>query len=320
MALPLLSGPLLAVMCLGLALLLTLLTLALIDVLKNAPVIGGWIADKAQALEQSVSHALGQAFSGIDHLIGASLHLLARYADSVWGEIKSHARLLALVASGLWLVVEAVRALRALVHHTTHANTAQGARIKRLEREYNGIEHGIKQLERELHGIDETGLERQVRTLDKEVAKIRTQTIPAIREADAEAESAISDLWTWVHKHVAIPGTDVFEGAVAVALAGLGLGGLRCPAFGRLLGKWGCGLGTLLNDLLGIAIAGLVLEGVCEFLPLIEDAFGAVAGPLVTLLNDVPLGRCETAPDSWARLRVAAGPLPPAQTLGTFGG
>lgn len=108
---------------------------------------------------------------------------------------------------------------------------------------------------------------------------------------------------------------------IGATIAGLpGIDALRCTGLGALMGKRGCGLWKLVDDLLGLAVAALALESVCEFLPFVEGAFGAVVGPMTHLLTEVPLGSCERVPDTWAMLSVATGPLPPAQKLGTLPG
>jgi hypothetical protein len=188
--------------------------------------------------------------------------------------------------------------------------------VKRLEKEYVGIEHQVKTLERELRGIDDAGVRAKLGHIEAELNTIRGKTLPGISTTADNAYADVNDLAGWLGLRFPLTNTFTFAGAVAVALGALGLGGLSCSNFKNLFSRFGCGLGTLLNDLLGIMIAGLALESVCEFLPLLEDAFGAVAGPLVNVLNDVPLGACEQVPASWAQFNVPAGPLPPAQTLG----
>lgn len=307
-----------ALVALGLAALLTLLTLALVKFLSAAPVIGGWIADKAQAAENAISNALGRAFQGIDSFIGGCIHHLARFMDRVWHTIAATPHLLLQLAETIARISGVAAAARSLAHT--------------LEREFHGIEHGVRDLRKTFHGIDRLvkRLERdltkgighdlrlELRSTEKSLARVETQVIPEIRSIANTAENDVTALRKWIADHALIAGTTALVGAVAWALSQLGLGGLRCPSFTRLLGKYGCGLGSLLDGLLGLVISALALENVCSLLPVLETAFGDVVGPIIHLLTEVPLGSCEQPPSGWARLNVAAGPLPPAQTLGTL--
>jgi len=307
--------------CLGLAAILTLLAYALfkgvIDLLNLIPKVNigtAWL----EGVKQAIWHALGVAFRGLDAALGWQIHNLARLTNWLWREFKSHALLIAAIATPLGLLLTAYHALKALVHHLTRNSTAHTKQLTRVEHRLHVLERRIEALQDQLAaGIGEDVLPR-LKALEREAHTIRTKTIPAIQAADAQAEAAISDLWAWVHANVIPIGTTTFAGAVAVALSRLGLGGLRCPGFLNLLKNRGCGLGGLLDALLGLAISALALENVCTLLPILETAFGGVVGPVTHLLTEVPLGGCEKPPKGWATLSVAVGPLPPPQTLGTF--
>jgi hypothetical protein len=306
------------ILALALAWLSLKIVQALFGPLAGIPAIGSAIVKLEKVIARSIANACGSIASGVDHVVGGSLHSIARLSDAIAGKVRQHANLLLGIASFLPPLAIAVSGIRALVRSIHTTSTHQGARIKKLEREYHGIEHQVKVLEREFKGIDETGIRSQLKALDKEIAAIETQTIPAIRSRVAADEGAFAGLESWLGIKAGV-NYKAWSIALATTLLGaLGLGGLRCSNFGRLLNKWGCGLGTLLDDLIGLALSALALEAVCEFLPLIEAAFGAIAGPMVHLLNEVPLGACEKPPPGWANLSVAAGPLPPAQTLGTL--
>jgi hypothetical protein len=304
---------------LALATLATIIVVSLFETLiraLSAVGLGGIVTDWLRSIEQALTSGLGSIERGVDAAIGHSWHAFARMADLVWRDIKE-------AAHSDWAIIES---LAHLIGRVTHLHAiAHG-----LERAWHGIEHGVNSLERWAirqehrihkiehdiaHGIGEDLLPR-TKALEREVGRIDHTLIPDLTATIKAVKGDVSALRKWITANVPLVGTSVFAGAVAIALADLGLSGLRCSNFTRLLRKFGCGLGSLLDDLLGLVVAGIALEGVCEFLPLIEAAFGAIAGPLVHVLNEVPLGACETPPKDWAHLRVAAGPLPPAQTLG----
>lgn len=264
----------------------------LISLLQAIPAIGSRLAAPFKAIESAITGACGSIEAGCDRLMGQSWHQTARLLDWTWKEIRRHAHTLAVAAPIIGTLVELYDALRANVHHVTSARSGDAARIKRLEKEYHGIEKELKKLEREFNGIDDTGIGKRLHNLDHRLDVIEGTTIPAIQAADTDAATAISNLWNWVHKNVAIPGTDVFTGAVAVALTALGLGGLRCNSLLSSLKRRGCGLWSGLEDLLGLFVDTLLLTNVCTILPFLETAVSEVADPIVVALTEVGAGLC----------------------------
>lgn len=315
---PELGGLALALFCLALALAATIIVKSLISSMGGVPLIGRVISAILSPIAHALSWAAGQLETGVDAILGATLATFAKVMEWTFDFYKAQAvallQLAHLVGSGLYNV----SGLRSIVH--------------RLEREWHGIEHGIKSLRREVHGIerDVRTLEREVghgigndvlprvRSLERKLGRVENKVIPAIQSGEAALADDISALGEYIRANFLSSATDAVTAAVAVALASLGLGGLRCNNFKGLLNKFGCGLGSILNDLIGLALSVLALESVCTFLPLLEEAFGAVVGPMVHLLNEVPLGACEKRPSGWATLNAANGPVPPPQSLGTL--
>ena len=287
-------------------------------ILSGVPWVGGKLSDAAKAMGQAITNACGHLMSGTESLVGGGLHWLARHFDTWFNQFVAHAVVIAHLAQVVGNEIYSVSGLRSLVHELTKRFHGIEAGVKSLVKEWHGIEARVKALERAIAKGIGHDLRIQVKALERDVAKIDNTVIPAIRSEVATAENNITALGEYIRSNFVSDTTDALTAAVAVGLAGLGLGGLRCSNFGRLLTKFGCGLGSLLNDLLGLAISALALEAVCDFLPLLEDAFGAIIGPMTHLLNEVPLGACEQMPESWATLNVAVGPTPPAQTLGAI--
>lgn len=288
----------------------------LIAVAGHVPGLGGAISSALGAIESAITNALGSAEQAIDVAIGASFHQLAKWSDWLWRELKSHALLLAELATPLGLLIRGYNALRALVHDLTKGAHSIGKRLGHFERELHGIEHGVKDLSRYTHHVINKDVLPEIRSLDRELTHIESQVIPGIRSIANTAENDVTALQKWITENVPLLGTTALVGAIAWALGQLGLGNLTCKNFRNLLGKWGCGLGSLLDGLLGLVVSALALENVCTLLPILESAFGDVVGPVTRLLTEIPLGDCEKPPESWAQLSVPAGPLPPQQTLG----
>ncbi len=310
MALAPLSPFVAAIVALGLAALLTLLTLALVSFLSKAPIIGGWISNKATIAEQAISHALGEAFSGIDSFIGGCLHTLANFADGIWGGIRRHANLILALAGPVSTLWYAYAGIKDLVHRLTRTNAHADTRLKAVQQELVRLEHREKALRRELEkGIGEDVLPR-IKSLDREIAKIRTQTIPAIRAADAQAESAISNLYDWAKGKAALLGVGTFAYAVAATI-GLDLWkGLRCSSLLGSLNKRGCGLWQGLEDVLGLLIDGLVFLDLCHVIPLIEGVFAEFEAPLVDLVSAAANAACAQPPSGWVTLSAPPLSLP----------
>ena len=307
MALPLLAPLVVALLCLGLAALLVVLTEAAIAVLKNAPAIGPWLVGKAEAIEQAISHALGVAFSGIDHLIGTSIHLLARYIDKAIGELRSHAHLVAEVAATLVPLAHAIRAVGNLAHSLTKVWTGIEHGVRDLTRRWHGIERRVKAIERELaRGIGHD-LRVEVAGLRREVFKVEKPALEALREAEATAQAAIDDLYEWAKGKASLIGVGTFATAIATAIGLEAWNLLRCSLFRGLWSKRGCGLWQGLDDLLGLLVDAVLLVDFCALLPELETLFGELEAPLVELVASAADAACAHPPQGWVEL--AAPPL-----------
>ena len=266
-----LSPLLVALFCLGLAAVLTILALAIANVLADAPSVLGWLGQHVAAFVQSIANKLGQAFAGVDHLIGAAIHLAARYLDGLWHEIRSHAQLLAEVASGLALVAGAIHGVRVLA--------------RAIEKRWHGIEHGVRELTKAWHGIEHRvhALEKRlahgigndvrsaVKDLRREVYRVEKPAIKALRDAEAATAGEVSNLYEWAKGKADLIGVGTFATAVALALSKLGLDLFKCNEAKNIYNKRGCGLWGELDDLLGLA---LLTVGAMEFETLVKAAQG----------------------------------------------
>lgn len=291
---------------------------ALQNIASGIPLLGSAIGSLFGKLAQALAWAAGQLYQGIDAMMGAVFHALAWVLEQTFAMYREQA--IALLHLSQWAAgqVSGVPGLRSLV--------------RQQAQELRGIEHGVKTLNREVKSIDEQirdingvlaklhfkGIDATLTNLQDQINTVEHKTIPAIQGQVGTLDDALGNVEGYLNLPTTLPRVDWLAGVVAVALGALGLGGLGCGNFKNLFSKFGCGLGTLLNDLLGLMIAGLFLESVCEFLPQFEAAFGAVVGPITELLTNTPLGNCEQVPASWSHLDVAAGPIPPPQSLGTF--
>ena len=233
----------------------------IVSFLESIPVIGHSLAAPFNAVEQAVTSACGAVVSKCEALVGSSFHVFARFTDWLWHDLVAQATALLHVAKLVGNGVYGMTGLRALVH--------------RLERTYHGIEHGVKTLTKEYHGIDRrvhrlehelaAGIGNDVRVrvagLEHELHRLRTRTIPAIEGEAARAEADVTALGKYIADNYVSNATTDIEAAVAVGLAALGLGGLRCNSNPWKGNPNACGLWGDLADLLGLALAlGLALD------------------------------------------------------------
>lgn len=81
-------------------------------------------------------------------------------------------------------------------------------------------------------------------------------------------------------------------GAVALALAKLGVSWIRCNNWKRL-GRGVCNLpSSVISDILGLITDVFILADICEVIKLTDDAFGIVEGPLASFVGNVGGALC----------------------------
>lgn len=286
--------------------------------LRGLPAPLNQLANLVDGIAQAISNACGKILSPLSSAVGASLHSVARVWDHIGNTIVGHARVIEEIATELANVTIAFGALRAVAKHLGSVLGTFEHPLRALQSAVHGIDRELKALEKDFsHGIGNDVLP-QIKHLRKELNVFERSTATDIADAEAQAEAATADLWTWITGIGSKPLKLKFSGAIAVALGAIGLGGLNCLSFSKFLNKWSCGLGPLLDALLGLVVSSIVLEETCVLLPFLESAFGDVVGPITHLLTEVPLGGCETPPTGWASLSVKMGPVPPPQTLGSL--
>ena len=238
----------------------------IISVVGHVPGLGGALSGALSSVEQSISNALGSVEHGIDKLMGASFHRFAELTLWLWREIKGHASLLAQIASFIPGIGNVVAALRALVHHSVHANTGTAAKVKTLEKELHGIEHQVKQLERDLTKGIGHDLRIHIKALEKELGHVEHKTIPAIQADVATADNAIGNLYDWIKGKANIIGVGTIATAVATALGALGLDWIKCREAKDLYNQRGCGMWSDLANLLGLAFIGAEIASLDELI------------------------------------------------------
>jgi len=99
-------------------------------------------------------------------------------------------------------------------------------------------------------------------------------------------------LYKWMRSHPWTAVTGAFVGAVAIALARLGLDWIRCPTAKAVFKKRGCNLWRDLDRLLGLVGEVALVTNICQVIPWLEEGFSVVAAPLVSTLTGIGAGLC----------------------------
>lgn len=302
------------IVCAGIVLCVDAICRAFFGTLKGAL---GWIPYLGQVITspiRSIEHKVVSFLAGVEHDIDAAIahniHVIARLADQLWHTLE-------LLAANIVLL--GALGTAAAVHFLIHPleQWVRGV-IHKIEEEIQHIERVfIRQGAHVTHVINHNVFTR-IKGAEVSINRIIEHELKPIREIAHDAEEiAVRTEKKLKPLYRAISQTG-FLALLVAALGDLAVNALKCSEFGNLFKKWKCSLWNLLDSLLGLVVSALALESVCVWLKFLEDAFGALVGPVVHLLTEVPLGDCEKPPDSWVRLNVAAGPRPPQQTLGTF--
>lgn len=280
---------------------------AVSQIVRAIPLIGGKIADGIEYVAQAIAHVLGKAEAGVDAAIGASWHLLARLTDMLWHQITGTALGYLHTAELLARIAYAHSGLRTIVHAATAALHGIEHGVKDLQREWRGIEHKVKQLERDLTKGIGHDLHIGLRDLRKNVKVLDHQVTVAIPKAIDYAEGQTTRLQDFIK---AIPGTGYLDWAGALVLAGLGTLGLdwiKCKEAKNGFSRRGCQWWKDLDTITSLITDIVIINGVCEVLPILDAAVSEFATPLVISLTDAGAGICTS--DS-AGPALATGPLP----------
>lgn len=279
--------------------------------IQSVPVIGGPLGGAVKSIARAVTNACGALMGGLEQLVGAGLHLLARYLDKYFEQFVVHAAVLAHLARIVGGAVFRVTGLHAIVHRLSRAVHVVLHRFVVVGRELYHLRHRVKRLEHDIaKGIGDDVLPR-IKSLDRELARVEQKVIPAIESDVAAVEHEVGSLRRWITDNIPIPGTRAFTAAIAATLALLGLGGLRCDSLRGALNRRGCGLWQGLEDLLGLLVDAVIVVDLCAMLPELELLFSAIEGPVVSLIASAADAACAHPDAGWVELK--APPIVPPQ-------
>ena len=265
--------------------------------------ISNWLANSVVIpIANGISHYVGQAVAGPDKAIGTALHSVARFLD--WTG-----------ATFLGIGAFSVSVARLIGEAVTHGELAHlERRLRGLLRSTEGaiageVGRAIHHLTRLVNSVAQ-GVYPRIGALEHDVTKVIPREIGNLRKGTIALEDSIIKLWAKVRS---LPTTADITTAVAAAIAALGLAGLdllRCAESGALFSKRGCGLWNLLDDALGLFFDALVVASICEVIPLLEEAFSAIASPLIGTVAAAGAGLCNPSDAQAPALAVPSLSLP----------
>lgn len=278
-----------ALLCLGLALIATLIVKSLISSMGGVPLIGRVIGAVLSPVAHALQWAAGQAEHGVDLILGATLHTLSKVLEWTFDYYKAQASALLQMAHIIGGQLYNVSGLRSVV--------------TRLEKAWHGIEHGVRDLHREVtklehkvnvidheisKGIGDDVLPR-LRHLEREIGHVENKVIPGIRSAADAAEADVSELAKYIADNFVTDAELVTEATVAALLTAGGLSWLRCNSNPFNGNKQACGLWSILERVLGLAAFLTVAFDFREFVAASQTVAEFIGGAVGEFEGAFPL-------------------------------
>lgn len=112
-----------------------------------------------------------------------------------------------------------------------------------------------------------------------------TKDVGALRGRTKALEDGALDTWGWLRSHPLSGVTGAFAGAVAVALARLGFGFLRCRSWQRVGRSLTCSMADDLGALLGIAATAAVISDFRDLVKIAQEVEHETASAIHVLLD-----------------------------------
>lgn len=140
-------------------------------------------------------------------------------------------------------------------HTATHANVHARSVGHALDRYKGRTNPQIRHLVHETTIAlprDIARVKHRERWAEKQLWKVRDRVIGL--------ENGAIKTFEWLRDHPGSAAVGAFTGALAAVLSVAGVNALRCPQFGNLFNKRGCGLWNDLDALLGLLALGLAID------------------------------------------------------------
>ena len=145
----------------------------------------------------------------------------------------------------------AIHAGQTATHANTHARSVGHALNSYKGRTNAQVRHLVHETTVALPR-DIARVKHRERWAEKQLWKVRDRVIGL--------ENGAIKTFEWLRDHPGSAAVGAFTGALAAVLSVAGVNALRCPQFGNLFNKRGCGLWNDLDALLGLLVTALAIE------------------------------------------------------------
>lgn len=254
----------------------------------RAPLVGRFFGKAADWVEKQIVSQMADVANGLEGLIGAFWHALGNLLASIGNEIVGLSKAVGQLADYMhgvvrpWVVHTVIggiqRGVKWLKHELAHTRTQVYRVTKVIEHPaHTKIGGAVRTITRPLSvGLDrlQRWTHTQVARLDHAIAVPIEHGIAGLRSRTGTLERAYERLWKQVRSIDQVKAASVAAALVAVAVARLGFGWVRCGNW-RTAGRAVCRMnGSLLETLLlgTTAIFGTIsLVTLAEALVELED-------------------------------------------------
>lgn len=264
------------------------------DALGATFLVGDFLTQAAVSLTKWIAHEVGAHFGQVE---GQTVQWLAALGNA----IDYSAQSIAGIAYDLhrfsrWLVLQEIpKLIHALPNSVTHLVHSITTRVVTVERTVVKIPKLTKAQIRAAIAVAIPGiiapelpylewLKNHLKQLERAAAGAAAGTIAGVLDWERGVGGRLNRDITGLRKRIGklekLSAGTIAAGAVALALARLGLSWIRCEN-NKKVGKAICGLpSNLLNDVLGLLTDAVILTNICTIIPLMEQGFELVEAPL----------------------------------------
>jgi len=277
----------------------------IIALAHQIPIVGGSIAGAIEGLDRKLSEAAAAGVKGVDKAVGLALHSLAEQARFFWNEFKRHSLIFPAITAALLLLHRAVAKAEALAHG--HAINLKGINdeIKRIEKRFKGIEHGLKDLSKLLLAFG--GIDALVHLL-KHLFNLRKWVqgqIGAINRDIAGVKGSIAGLKGFLGVKNGLSYLEWAAGIVAAVIGIEAVNLFKCPAWLNQTSKRGCGLWNGIEDLFGFLADLFIFTHFCDLWAAATPLLETFLSPLVGMISTFADGACSHRPSDWQTMGVS---------------
>ena len=274
-------------------------------VLHGLPYPVNQLAGPVNGLAKGITSVLFKAVHMSEQLLGAAFHQFARYWDKLWHTFLRHSAAALLISTIVGQLVHAFKRLEHQVAHGAGSISAVLPRIRHLEREFKGIEHGIKDLSKLL--LTFGGIDALVHLL-KHLIWLRNWVkgqIAGIRTQVNGLSGSLSDLKRFLGVK---NGLSYLEWAAGIVTAVIGIEAVnlfKCPTWLNQTSRRGCGLWNGIEDLFGFLADLFIFTHFCDLWAAATPLLETFLSPLVGMISTFADGACSHRPGDWQTMGVS---------------